>query len=219
MQTNILFLIALFLAIPVGGETADTQNSQRILKQRIPKKLKWVSPPPAEKTEEQEEKSPRPTGLSRYSVTVLPHTSSFNQTTYYRSFKSFGGQILISVPITQWATHSWVSLESGIGALYSKVSVPQPNVDFSRTQFSIPFLAKVSLALSPRWTGEVFVGLVYQPYFFDSRDNTSGGFQKNEEGLFQPEGGLGLRYFLGPSLRLKIRASYLYVGGGLEILI
>ena len=212
-------LLIFFLAFGAFGEAPSSDPSERILRLKHPKKLNVLSPLSSKPQESEEKESSSKTGLSRYSLTILVQTISFNQTTFYRSFKSFGGQLLLSIPITQWASNSWISVETGPGALYSQISLPQPSTEFSRTQFSIPVLLKASKALSRSWTGEIFLGLIYQPYLYDSRDNTSGGFQKNEDEILQPEGGVGLRLFLNPNLRLKIRASYFYLGSGLEILL
>lgn len=219
MNRKIAALLIFFWAFGVFGEAPTSDHSERILKQKSPKKLKVLSPLPLKPQEAEETESSPKTGLSRYSLAVLVQTVAFNQTTFYRSFKSLGGQFLLAIPITQWASNSWISVETGPGALYSQISLPQPSAEFSRIQFSVPVLLKASKALSRSWTGELFLGLIYQPYFYDSRDNTNGGFQKNEENALQPEGGLGFRLFLSPNLRLKIRASYFYFGSGLEILL
>jgi hypothetical protein len=219
MNRIITSLLIFFLALGAFGEVPSSDSSERVLRQKSPKKLNVLSPH-ASKSQALEEKNSSPkTGLSRYSLSILVQTISFNQTTFYRSFKSFGGQLLVSIPVTQWASNSWISVETGPGALYSQISLPQPSTEFSRTQFSIPVLLKASKALSRSWTAEIFLGVIYQPYLYDSRDNTSGGFQKNEDEILQPEGGVGLRLFLNPSVRLKIRASYFYLGSGLEILL
>lgn len=163
--------------------------------------------------------SSRPSGLARTSMTVQVQTPAIREDLFNRRFQSFGPLFSISFPITQLDKRTYLHGEAGLGLTYSKLELSNPNTEFAHLEFPIPVLLRLMHALGSRITGEIFAGAWLRPFFYDSRDNTSGGFQTLKEDWILADAGLGLRVFLAPSTRLRFRASYLSLSLGLEFLL
>jgi len=163
--------------------------------------------------------STRPSGLSRTSLSVLAQTPAIREDLFNRRFRSFGPMISLSFPLTRLGKRTYLHGEAGLGLTYSKLQLTNPNTEFTHLEFPLPVLLRLMHAFSSRVTGEVFAGAWFRPFFYDSRDNTSGGFQTLKESWILPDAGLGLRVYLAPSSRIRIRASYLYLSLGIEFLL
>jgi len=163
--------------------------------------------------------SARPSGLSRTTLSILTQTPALREDLFNRRFQSFGPVISLSFPLTQLDKRTFLHGETGLGVIYSKLQLSNPNTEFAHLEFHFPVLLRLMHALSSRVTGEFFAGAWFRPFFYDSRDNTSGGFQTLKESWILPDAGLGLRVFLAPSTRLRFRGSYLYFSLGLELLL
>lgn len=167
----------------------------------------------------EENTSARPSGLSRTTLSVLAQTPAIREDLFNRRFQSLGPVFSLSFPLTRLDKRTFLHGEMGLGVIYSKLQLSNPNTEFTHLEFPLPVLLRLMHALSSRITGEVFAGAWLRPFFYDSRDNTSGGFQTLKEDWILPDAGLGLRVYLAPSSRLRIRASYVYFSLGLEFLL
>jgi len=163
--------------------------------------------------------SSRPSALSRTTLSALAQTPALREDLFNRRFQSFGPLFSLSFLLTQLGKRTYLHGETGLGVIYSQLQLSNPNTEFTHLEFPLPVLLRLMHALSSRVTGEVFAGAWVRPFFYDSRDNTSGGFQTLKEGWILPDAGLGLRVYLTPSSRLRTRASYLYFSLGLEFLL
>lgn len=163
--------------------------------------------------------SSRPSAFSRTSFNVHVQTPAIREDLFNRRFQSFGPLFSVSFPVTQLDKRTYLHGEAGLGVTYSKLQLSNPNTEFTHLEFPIPVWLRLMHALGSRVTGEVFAGVWARPFFYDSRDNTSGGFQTLKEDWILVDAGLGLRIYLAPSSRLRIRASYLAVSLGLEFLL
>lgn len=168
----------------------------------------------AEVVEAEPEK--KPSGLAKPSLSTLVFTPSLETDTFNRAFSTAGLLALFSLPVTQLAKSAWLHAEMGIGTSYSRVELPQPNTRFSRLEFPIPFSVRLLKAFNKTVTGELLAGILYRPFFYDSRDSTNGGFQSMESDQWRLEGGVGLRFQLSPALRLRVRTTRSFLATGLE---
>lgn len=177
-----------------------------------------VNPPPEEE-KERIRIARLESQLSKSSLSFLLNTAAFHQDTFNQPFGSFGNLFLVSIPLTQLVDTVWLQAEGGVGLTFSKVTLSQPNTSFTHLEFPFPVTARLVFAFSRKVFGDLFGGLIYRPFFYDSRDSSNGGFQALEEGKIKPEIGIGLGFFLTRSLRMRLRASYFSVGAGLELLL
>lgn len=177
--------------------------------------LLCLTPIFSDELDEDENPTP-PKGLSKYSLDFLLHVASLQEDGFSKPFASGGLLLLLSVPITRPGKNLSLHGQLGAGINYLSLSITQPDTSFTRLTFPFPVLLRLLKAMNHSITGEVFAGFIYRPFFYDSRPNTSGGFQSITEGILKPEVGFGLRIFLSPSLRLNIRASYFYLASGIE---
>lgn len=158
----------------------------------------------------------KPSGLAKPSLSALIFTPSLETDIFNRAFSTAGFLALFSLPITQLAKSAWLHAETGMGLSYSRVELPQPNTRFSRLEFPVPFSVRLLKAFNKTVTGELLAGVLYRPFFYDSRESTNGGFQAMESGQWRLEGGVGLRFQLSPTLRLRIRATQSFIASGIE---
>lgn len=218
MRRILILVLGIFWCLFSSAEESSS-GSERILKQRAPVRLKvrndeeLLSPKP-----EELEKAQKSTGLAKLSISTLMHTVSFREDLFNRSFGTWGTLFLASIPLTRLAKSAWLHGELGLGVSYVKASLIQPVTTFTHLEFPIPITLRLLFALSRKVTGEIFAGALYRPLYYESRPNTSGGFQSFENEKFIPEGGVGFRFPFSSSLRGRIRISYSYLAGGLEFI-
>ncbi|NBV49880.1 hypothetical protein EBR78_01525 [bacterium] len=161
----------------------------------------------------------KPSGLAKPALSALVFTPSLETDTFNRAFSTAGFLALFSLPITQLAKSAWLHAETGMGISYSRVELPQPNTQFSRLEFPVPFSVRLLKAFNKTVSGELLAGVLYRPFFYDSRESTNGGFQSMESGQWRLEGGVGLRFQLSPALRLRVRATRSFLASGVEFLL
>lgn len=170
--------------------------------------------------ESDDDSPPLPTtGLSQYSADLLFQVASLQEDDLSKPFGSVGLLALLSVPLTRVAKNLWLHGQAGVGVNYLKLSLNQPEITFTRLSFPFPILLRLLKAMNRSLTGEVFAGFIYRPFFYDSRPNTSGGFQPVPEGILKPEVGFGMRFLLSPTVRLHVRASFFYLASGIEFIL
>jgi len=175
---------------------------------------------PVFSTEAGDEKSkPIKNGLAKFSSDFLIQVASLQEDGLSKPFNSGGLLVLLSIPLTQLGKNFWLHGQVGTGVNYLGLTINQPDTAFSRLSFPFPVLLRLLKAMNRSITGEVFGGVIYRPFFYDSRDNTSGGFQSVKEGVLKPEVGFGFRFFLSPNVRLNTRASFFYLACGIEWLL
>ncbi|NDC24579.1 MAG: hypothetical protein EB120_11455 [Proteobacteria bacterium] len=153
------------------------------------------------------------------SLSLLAHTASFQTDSFNQPFQTLGSLFLLSIPLTQLAERAWIHGEIGVGLTYSKITLTQPSTSFSHLEFPIPASLRLLVSFSPVVFGEAFVGALYRPFFYDSRDSADGGFQTFQENKFKPEFGLGLGIALSPTLRIRTRGSFFFWSAGVELLL
>ncbi len=211
-------LLGVFIALSTLAEDPPSE-SNRVLKQKAPSRLKSkIEEERWGPTLEEIEKAQKSTGLAKWSLSTLIHTASLRQDLFNKPFQSAGTFILVSIPITRIAKSAWIHSELGIGLSYAKVTLTQPDTTFTHLEFPIPLTVRLMFALSRKLTGELLAGVLYRPLYYESRTNTSGGFQSFSENPFTFEGGLGVRFPFSSSLRGRLRLTYSYIAGGLEFI-
>jgi len=218
MPRLLILGIGIFLCFTLLAEET-TRDSQKILRQKRPATLKTkIEEERLGPTLEEIEKTQKSSGLAKLSLSALLHTPSFRQDLFNKPFGSGGALVLVSIPITRLAKSAWIHFETGAGLTYASVSISQPETRFTHLEFPIPLTVRFLFALSRKLTGELLAGVLYRPFFYESRPNTSGGFQSFENEKFTGEGGVGLRFPFSPTLRGRLRLTYSFVAGGLEFI-
>ena len=219
MRIYLVIFLGFFCAVSSFSEDLPQPKSLKILKQKGPKILEPLAPQADVSEEDSEQKTSSHSGLASSSLSILAYTAALDEDDFNRPFKSLGSFFLISLPLTRIAKPFWLHLEGGLGLTYAKVVLAQPDTGFSRLEFPIPLTLRGLWSVSRVLTLDFFGGINYRPLFYDSRDNTSGGFQAFSENQFKIDGGLGFRFRLSPTSRLRLRASYSYIGAGVEFIL
>ena len=177
----------------------------------------FAEEPPLLKPKRRSKQAVAQDNLQSLRLEIIGVTPLGKEDFYESRFSTFGGGALISFPFTQTASGINFYGSFGFLATLSQLTLNQGADSMTSIYFQFPILARATLLLNPHWSGGVFAGLILRTTRYDSRNTADGGFQKVPGSDFlQPEAGVELAYLASKSLWIKMKASYLFLGLGVE---
>lgn len=158
--------------------------------------------------------------LQEVSFSVLMVTPLFSENFFEKRFQSIGDLFLFSIPVTRLGRKSYLHLQTGPGFTFAKLTLTQPPNSFSHLYIVLPIHLRFIYSFSKKFHVEAWAGGMLRLVEHDSRNTTDGGTRFVKDSNFiSPDGAFGLAYSFTPALKARIYGSYLFFGGGVELIL